>query len=76
MVPVGFAVTDAVLVADNAVDGVQLYVLAPDAVNTIDDPEVNTVDEGLADTFGSGFTVTVAVALFTVAQVLFLTTAL
>jgi hypothetical protein len=57
----GLAVTAAVLVADNPVAGLQLYVLAPLAVNVILLPEKMVAELGVTTTAGSGLTVTVTV---------------
>jgi hypothetical protein len=62
VVVVGFAVTDAPVVADKPVAGDQLYVDAPLAVSTVLDP-LHIVAGGTLTT-GIGFTVTVTVVVF------------
>ena len=42
--------------ADKPVEGVQLYVFAPDAVSVTDDPVVIDAEEGDTEMTGRGFT--------------------
>jgi hypothetical protein len=61
VVVVGLAVTAAVFVDESPVAGVQLYVVAPLAVNTTLLPAKMVADVGFTLTVGNGFTVTVTV---------------
>jgi hypothetical protein len=63
-VTVGLATTVAVFVADNPVEGVQLYVFAPDAVKETDEPVVIDAEDGETEITGKALTVTVATELF------------
>ncbi len=56
VVTVGVAVTAAVFAADKPVDGVQLYMFAPEAVNDTEDPVVIEADDGDTAIVGSAFT--------------------
>lgn len=59
VVEAGLAVTDAVFVALKPVEGLQVYVVAPPAVNTVPVPPVHIDEEvGVTVTVGGGFTVT------------------
>ena len=64
VVEVGFAVTELPVVELNPVEGDQLYVLAPPAVNVVEPPIQIDVLPALTVTDGSGFTVTVMFAVF------------
>ena len=60
---VGLEVTTAVLETDNPVVGVQLYVVAPEAVKVTLEPEVIDGDAGDTEITGKELTVTVATEL-------------
>ena len=57
----GLAVTEAVFVAGNPVDGDQLYVVAPEAVRVVEPPA--QMDASDTEILGIAFTVTVNVEL-------------
>ena len=61
VVVVGLAVGLAILVALNPVAGLQLYVVAPLAVNVVLEPAQMVGATGVTVTVGTGFTVTVTV---------------
>jgi hypothetical protein len=71
VVLVGLAVTEAPDVAESPVDGDQVYVLAPEAVNVVLEPVVIATDVGLTVTVGNAFTVTVPTLLLAAVQVAF-----
>ena len=58
----GFALTLEPVVALKPVDGLQVYVLAPDAVTAVGEPLHIGLDIALALTVGKGFTVIATVA--------------
>lgn len=62
MVEVGFAVTDEPVVLLNPMAGLQVYVLAPDALRVTDCPTHMGAGVGTTIT-GGGFTVTVTCAV-------------
>ena len=61
VVDAGDAVTDEPVVLLNPVAGLQVYVLAPDAFNTVDCPA--QIDAGRTEITGDGVTVTVTCAV-------------
>jgi hypothetical protein len=63
IVDVGDATTDAVLVALSAVDGVQVYVFAPDAVKVTFAPLHIEAEDGVIVTLIDGVTFTIDVAV-------------
>jgi hypothetical protein len=63
VVTVGLAVGLAHVLHDRPVDGNHEYDVPPVAVSTVDVPEHMEID-GLTPIVGSGFTVTVTIALF------------